>query len=323
MKALRVLDIGARYGVHPSWKKFSGEVYYELIEADISEVKRLKKKYRNYKNIEIKNLAFGLDNEYLDLMILNNPAMSGFTKRVDVTPRYTGLIKKQQKVKKFKRIKSISLNKYLKLHKKKFDFLKLDVEGFEVAILNNGLKIFDDLIGARSEVCFTKAYKSKYVNIEGTFNSLHKIFLNNKFVLLNLDYDGRGDFYSKFISQDNKKYGQLESTDAVWVKDPKFVTKNFSEDQIVKYLCFLILNDAVDVALWVLNKTYKKFKCFKKSSTKKSMNFIKNQTCRYFYSLKFNPNQNINMHKKFYEKIFNISYPEMNKFNELKEFNPF
>ena len=46
----------------------------------------------------------------------------------------------------------------------------------------------------------------------------------------------------------------------VWVKDPKFVTKNFSEDQIVKYLCFLILNDAVDVALWVLNKTYKKFK---------------------------------------------------------------
>ena len=49
---------------------------------------------------------------------------------------------------------------------------------------------------------------------------MHKIFLNNKFVLLNLDYDGRGDFYSKFISQDNKKYGQLESTDAVWVKDP-------------------------------------------------------------------------------------------------------
>ena len=204
MRALRVLDIGARYGIHPSWKNFSGEVYYDLIEADSIEVKRLKKKYKNYKNIEIKNLAFGADNEYLDLMILNNPAMSGFVKRIDVTPRYTGLIKSQQKVKNVKKIQSISLNNYLKINKKKYDFLKLDVEGFEVVILNNGIKIFENLIGARSEVCFTKAYKSKYVNIEGTFNALHKIFLSNKFILLNLDYDGRGDFYSNFISQDNK-----------------------------------------------------------------------------------------------------------------------
>jgi len=55
MRALRVLDIGARYGIHPSWKNFSGEVYYDLIEADSIEVKRLKKKYKNYKNIKIYN----------------------------------------------------------------------------------------------------------------------------------------------------------------------------------------------------------------------------------------------------------------------------
>ncbi len=323
MRALRVLDIGARYGIHPSWKNFSGEVYYDLIEADSIEVKRLKKKYKNYKNIEIKNLAFGADNEYLDLMILNNPAMSGFVKRIDVTPRYTGPIKRQQKVKNVKKIQSISLNKYLKINKKKYDFLKLDVEGFEVVILNNGIKIFENLIGARSEVCFTKAYKSKHVNVEGTFNALHKIFLSNKFILLNLDYDGRGDFYSNFISQDNKKYGQLESTDAVWVKNPKLVIKKYSEEQVIKYLCFLILNDALDIALWVMDKTYKKFKCFRKSSKNKSMVFIKNKICKYFYTLKFKPNQSITQHKKFYEKIFNSPYPEMNKFNELDEFNPF
>ena len=323
MKALRVLDIGGRYGIHPSWKNFSGDAYYDLIEADSTETKRLKKKYTKHKNIQIKNLALGFDNEYLELMILKNPAMSGFVKRLDATPKYTGSLKYQQKIKKIIKIKTKSLNNYLKECKKKYDFLKLDVEGFEVVILSNGSKIFDTLIGARSEVCFTKAYKSKHVSIEGTFNDLHRIFLKNNFILLNLDYDCRGDFYSKFISQDEKKYGQLESTDAVWVKNPKIVIKNFSEEQIIKYLCFLILNGAIDVSLWILEKTYKKFKCFKKFRKNKSVKFLKNELCKHFYSLKFKPNQKISEHKKFYEKIFSTLYPEMNKFNELNQFNPF
>ena len=45
-----VLDVGSRYGIHPSWKKFSGELKYYLIEADIDEANRLKKKYINRRN---------------------------------------------------------------------------------------------------------------------------------------------------------------------------------------------------------------------------------------------------------------------------------
>ena len=48
----KILDIGARYGIHPSWKNFTGDAYYDLIEADIKEVTRLKKKYKNYKIIK-------------------------------------------------------------------------------------------------------------------------------------------------------------------------------------------------------------------------------------------------------------------------------
>ena len=47
----RVLDIGARYGVHPSWKKFTGEKNFFLVEADPLEAKRLFKKYLNEKDI--------------------------------------------------------------------------------------------------------------------------------------------------------------------------------------------------------------------------------------------------------------------------------
>ena len=82
----------------------------------------------------------------------------------------------------------------------------------------------------------------------------NEMFIKQGFILLNLDYDGRGDFYSNLISE-NSKYGQLESTDAVWVKDPKYAIKNFTIEEIIKYSCFLILNNGIDVALYVLKNT--------------------------------------------------------------------
>ena len=40
-----VLDAGGRYGIHPSWKPFSGELEYYLFEPDRGESERLEKKY--------------------------------------------------------------------------------------------------------------------------------------------------------------------------------------------------------------------------------------------------------------------------------------
>ena len=41
---LRILDIGARYGLHPSWKKLKTSAEFILVDADPNEVERLKKK---------------------------------------------------------------------------------------------------------------------------------------------------------------------------------------------------------------------------------------------------------------------------------------
>ena len=39
-----ILDVGGRYGIHPTWKKFSGEKKIFLVEPDKEEYNRLKKK---------------------------------------------------------------------------------------------------------------------------------------------------------------------------------------------------------------------------------------------------------------------------------------
>ena len=124
MILLNLLDIGARYGIHPSWKNFTGEANYNLIEADNEEAKRLKKKYKKYKNIKINNYALGKENQFLDLNILQNPSMSGFIKRENVSPLYWDERKQQKKIKKIKMIKTISLNNFIKKSKINFDFLK-------------------------------------------------------------------------------------------------------------------------------------------------------------------------------------------------------
>ena len=39
------------------------------------------------------------------------------------------------------------------------------------------------------------------------------------------------------------------------------------------------------------------------------------------HKLKWQPNQNIHEHKEFYEKVFKLEYPSMNKFNESDYYN--
>ena len=95
--------------------------------------------------------------------------------------------------------------------------MKIDVEGMEPKILLNSNKIFKSLIAVRSEVSFVKIFNDKK-NKYGTFLELHKKLLDENFILLNLDYDGSGDFFSKYISQ-NSKFGVLQNTDAVWIKN--------------------------------------------------------------------------------------------------------
>ncbi len=318
----RVLDIGARYGVHPSWKKFTGEKNFFLVEADPLEAKRLVKKYINEKDISILSCAVGKKNQLLTLNILKNPAMSSTLNRLDNSPLFWGERKNQKKIKKKIKIKSITLDQLIKTSKINFDFLKIDVEGQEVDILKNSKKIFDNLLGVRSEVIFSKLYNQGKKNLSvGTFVELHKLFINKGFILLNFDYNGKGEYFSNLISP-NDKYGVLQSTDAVWIKDPKYIIKRKSPIHLMKLISFLILNNGIDLALYLLEKNSKFHKNFKNFSKTKLFSFIKISVLKHLYGLKWLPNQSLKSHKIFYEKIFNEKYPSMNKYNERDDLNP-
>lgn len=316
-----VLDIGARYGVHPSWKNFTGEKNFILIEPDKNEYKRLKTKYRSHKDITVLNEGISDKDEQIQLNIFNNPAMSSTLKRRNISPLFWTIRKKQIKIKKKIIMKCLSLDNFLKKQKLAVDFLKIDVEGMEPKILLNSNKIFETLIGIRSEVSFAKIFNDKK-NHYGTFTELHKKLLDKNFILLNLDYDGTGDFFSKYISQ-NSKFGILQNTDAVWIKDFNEISKYNDPYKLLKLISFLILNNATDLALYLLEKNYKKYLNFKNFNKTKTLKFIKKQILMHLYSLKWLPGQNINEHKALYETIFNTKYLSESQYNENIDINPY
>ncbi len=177
------------------------------------------------------------------------------------------------------------------------------------------------MIAVRSEVSFSKIFNDKKNNY-GTFLELHKKFLDENFMLLNLDYNGNGDFFSKYISQ-KSRFGILQNTDAVWIKNLDEINKYKDIFQFLKLISFLILNNATDLALYLLEKNYKKYSNYRKANRSKILQFIKKNILTHFYSLKWVPGQNINAHKAFYEKIFKEKYLSESAYNENLEINPY
>lgn len=316
-----VLDIGARYGIHPNWKNFTGEKNFILIEPDKNEYTRLKKKYKKFNDIKIFKDGIAEKDKNMTLNIFENPAMSSSLNRKNISPLFWGERKSQIRIKKKVYIKCKSLDNFILSKKLQVDFLKIDVEGLETKILESSNKIFKTMLGIRSEVSFADIF-GKNKNDPGSFVDLHKKMIENNFTLLNLDYDGKGDYFSELLIS-NSRYGVLQNTDAVWIKNLPFIFRLNDEVKLFKIVSFLILNNAYDLAIFILNKSSSKFKKYKSLDKTNLYNFVKISILKHLYKLKWIPGQKISNHKKIFEKIFGEKYLSMNEYNENVEINPY
>ena len=251
--------------------------------------------------------------------------MSSFSKRKKISPLFWGQRKSQEKLVKAVRVKFETMKIFLKKVNLKIDFLKIDAEGGELDILKYPGNLFESLLALRSEVSFVNLfYKNKFEKKKfssGTFAKLNEIITKKGFQLLNFDYTGKGEFYSKFISSD-QRYGMLQTTDAIWIKNPIKILNDKNPIKIIKIVAFLFTNNASDLALWILENSYNKHNKFKSLKNSKILRFAQVVCLKHFYKLKWVPGQKIKEHKAFYEKVFDDNYPEMNKFNESLELNP-
>ena len=320
-----VLDAGGRYGLHPSWKPFTGELEYYLFEPDPVESKRLEQKYsRRSDEVKVVGRAVAEKNGKLTIHFFKNRAMSSASVRNPVSSLFKGERLREVDIVESIEVEAVSIDSFCETNNLSLDFLKLDTEGSEFDILQGAKKqLQENILGVRCEVSFDYIFDGMPL-----FSTVHDFMLSQGFYLLNLDYDGRGDYQNDFVKISDK-YGILTASDAVWMKRPTHLLERprclsaGTEARVMKYAAFCINNGACDVALDILLKArHEQGMNFDALKDTRLYKFLDISIHKLFYGLKWQPGQSLKAHQEVFSDIFGKKMKEMNEFMESEDLNP-
>jgi FkbM family methyltransferase len=256
-----VIDVGARYGMHPSWSGFRGELKYFAFEPDTEEAERLRQT-NDKKSFEVIEAAvFNKEGEF-DFNLLVHRGMSSFLTPDLESESFKDLKPGLGDIEKTIKIRTKPLDSFTTEHHWSVDFLKVDTEGTEHEVIESAEKTIESgVLGVRSSVNFNPAFHDQKL-----FSATHDFLVTKGFMLLNIDYFGFG--YPKlglFKKPDpsfpeSRRYGVLVGCDAVWIRRPgnlnnleRCSERLGQESSVLKLAYFCLLNDAPDVAADILN----------------------------------------------------------------------
>lgn len=320
-----VIDAGGRFGLHPSWKLFKGELAYHLFEPDRAETSRLKAKYAaRFNEVFIHDSALGENEGEIEINFLYNRAMSTSCQRHEDSITFTGQKKKEVEVVDKEKVAMTTIDKFCAKNKIRLDFLKVDTEGTEYQVLKGAKdQLINHVLGICCEVNFDYVFKDMPI-----FSAIHEYLLKHNFFLLNLGYNGQGFPYNEFVNAKGP-YGVIRDCDAVWLKREKFLfdsnwnSKQDMEVRILKYAAFCFLNNTSDLAVQVLIDARKKHNLgFDPLNESLLYKFVDIQLQKLFYSLKWQPGQSLEKHKATYQLIFGKNIKELHEYNQSVELNP-
>ena len=128
-----VIDVGANIGMVSEClaKKGSKVISFEPNNKAFIELKKVAKKYNN---IEIMNAAVGTEDKNVKLYLHKQSNSS----RVDLTQASSLLAKKPNiSTEIYEEVKQINFAKFLKSLKIKVELIKIDIEGYEIELINH------------------------------------------------------------------------------------------------------------------------------------------------------------------------------------------
>jgi len=210
------VDIGSRAGIPTRWMPLEEKLKIIGFEPDLVECNRLNEEYSNYKYDSIFYPTALLEsNRRAHIFNCNNPGVDSFYEpNSKLWARYAeGEI---HKVKKKTEILATTLDDVFKKNNHtQADFIKIDVQGSELAVIQGARKSLSNCFGVEVEVEFTSLY-----NNQSLFSDIDSELKDNGFTFFEFR-DGQLHHEKRCLTNFSgmKGTGQLIASNAVYFKD--------------------------------------------------------------------------------------------------------
>ena len=246
-----VVDAGARYGLHPSWRDARDTCQFHLFEPEPIEANRLKFRYQDSKNIFVYAKALAAKNEMRRLTVRTHRGLSNLDvydlDLSNVHPDFQSSAIESDRID----VEAVSIDDFFE--NSRVDFIKLDAEGSDFEILNGARdKLITSVLGIRINVDFIKNSKTSV-----TFSEIDIWLTTLGFTLQTIETETRVAKHQGMFPLSTRS-GSLLGGDAIWTRTQSDVLAKKSSEISVIFGLFLYLNGLQDVALqFLVNATRK------------------------------------------------------------------
>ena len=238
-------DVGAKGGVNPKWINETKNFFSILFEPNPSSYEKL---LENKKSNEIIiNSALSDKKENILLNICESDgASSVFYPNYNLLNLYYN--SDRFKIKNTSRIKADTLDNQLKINNiDDIDFLKIDVQGYELNVLKGSINSLKSIIGLEIECEISQMYLNQPL-----FDNVFQFVKKYEFHLFDLK---RYYWKRKVGKVNNQKKGQIIFVDTLFLKQPEYIIKEYSNDtkKLIKAFYIYLYYGYSDLSLILLN----------------------------------------------------------------------
>jgi len=246
---VRVADVGARYGIHPTWRGVEAPMAYVMFEPEPTEAARLTRKYADQPGVRVVRTALGSEPD--TTLKLWMTAHRGYisANRPNPDSLWFGTVRPGEGIVEGTiEVPATTLDHYRSETGLQPDFLKVDVEGQELRVLQGATRSLERCLALRVELQFDDSFEKQTAS-----DLLCHLVDGCGFRLMRFDYDGRGQPLSYLTVDGN--WGAICGCDAVFVRTPHYVAAWGGESAaagLVKLAVFALKNGMSDYSVLCL-----------------------------------------------------------------------